>query len=190
MQATKVRTEQQGARVSSAGGAAKAPDFVYQRTIRIQAGAPSAAEPWNGEAAVDAANADVPAAESTLSEGMRLGAYEVIDVIGRGGFGIVYLAFDKTLEQHVAVKEYMPASLASRVPLSPHVVPKVALPECLWRGAAQLHQRGPPARAFQPSGADQGASLLGSQRHGLHGHALLPGADARARTGRSRPFAR
>jgi serine/threonine protein kinase len=35
-------------------------------------------------------------------------------VLGIGGFGIVYLAFDHALEREVAVKEYMPASLAGR----------------------------------------------------------------------------
>lgn len=55
--------------------------------------------------------ADPPTA---LPRGTRLGEFELLRVLGVGGFGIVYLAFDHALEREVAVKEYMPASLAGR----------------------------------------------------------------------------
>ncbi len=51
---------------------------------------------------------------SALPPGTRLGEFEVLSLLGVGGFGIVYLAFDHALEREVAVKEYMPASLAGR----------------------------------------------------------------------------
>ena len=51
---------------------------------------------------------------SALPPGTRLGEFELLRVIGVGGFGIVYLALDHDLEREVAVKEYMPASLAGR----------------------------------------------------------------------------
>ena len=51
---------------------------------------------------------------SALRPGTRLGEFELLSVLGIGGFGIVYLAFDHALEREVAVKEYMPASLAGR----------------------------------------------------------------------------
>ncbi len=50
----------------------------------------------------------------TLPEGLRLGEYEILSVIGEGGFGIVYLAYDHFLQRQVALKEYMPSSLAGR----------------------------------------------------------------------------
>lgn len=49
-----------------------------------------------------------------MPRGTRLGEYELKRVLGIGGFGIVYLAFDHALEREVAIKEYMPASLAGR----------------------------------------------------------------------------
>ena len=42
------------------------------------------------------------------------GRYLVGRVLGQGGFGITYLAFDKTLNARVAVKEYMPNEIAVR----------------------------------------------------------------------------
>ncbi|MBS0444946.1 MAG: serine/threonine protein kinase [Proteobacteria bacterium] len=60
----------------------------------------------------------------TLPEGTRLREYEVVGLVGEGGFGIVYLAYDHTLQREVAVKEYMPASIATRAHGSAQVVVK------------------------------------------------------------------
>jgi len=49
-----------------------------------------------------------------LPVGHRLHEFEITGLIGEGGFGIVYLARDTQLERTVAIKEYMPASLATR----------------------------------------------------------------------------
>ncbi|MEO6362069.1 MAG: protein kinase, partial [Caldimonas sp.] len=49
-----------------------------------------------------------------LPPGTRFGEFEILRVVGVGGFGIVYLANDHSLEREVALKEYMPASLAAR----------------------------------------------------------------------------
>ena len=54
------------------------------------------------------------AAQAALPIGTRLGEFEVTDVIGEGGFGIVYVAEDHLLGRQVALKEYMPSGLASR----------------------------------------------------------------------------
>lgn len=45
---------------------------------------------------------------------MRLGEFEITGYVGEGGFSIVYLAWDHSLDRRVALKEYMPSSLASR----------------------------------------------------------------------------
>lgn len=59
-----------------------------------------------------------------LPVGSRLAEFEITRVIGQGGFGVVYEAWDHTLERVVAIKEYLPTSLSTRqqdgtvVPLS------------------------------------------------------------------------
>ena len=49
-----------------------------------------------------------------LPAATRLHEFEIVSVIGQGGFGIVYLAHDLTLDRRVAIKEYMPGALATR----------------------------------------------------------------------------
>ena len=52
----------------------------------------------------------------TLRAGTILnGRYMVGRVLGQGGFGITYLAWDESLKARVAVKEYMPNEMAARV---------------------------------------------------------------------------
>ncbi len=60
----------------------------------------------------------------TLPIGTYLRDYEINGLIGEGGFGIVYLAWDHSLQRKVAIKEYMPASMASRVAGSSAIVVK------------------------------------------------------------------
>jgi serine/threonine protein kinase len=50
-----------------------------------------------------------------LPNGVQLAEFEIIGLIGEGGFGIVYLAWDTQLRRNVALKEYIPSALASRV---------------------------------------------------------------------------
>ncbi len=53
--------------------------------------------------------ADVP--EGALSQGTRLGSYRIDGLLGRGGMGDVYRAFDLGLEREVAIKT-LPAAVA------------------------------------------------------------------------------
>jgi len=51
---------------------------------------------------------------NALPVGYRFNEFEIEQVIGGGGFGIVYRARDHQLERTIAIKEFMPASLAAR----------------------------------------------------------------------------
>ncbi|WP_426174858.1 hypothetical protein [Massilia sp. TWR1-2-2] len=53
-------------------------------------------------------------ADNALPNGTRLGEFEITGLLGKGGFGIVYLAYDSSLDRHVALKEYMPSAFAAR----------------------------------------------------------------------------
>jgi serine/threonine protein kinase len=55
-----------------------------------------------------------PATHNALPIGTRVGEFEIIGLVGEGGFGIVYLAYDASLDRNVALKEYMPSELAQR----------------------------------------------------------------------------
>ncbi|MBI3198839.1 MAG: protein kinase [Rhodospirillales bacterium] len=49
-----------------------------------------------------------------LSAGRTIGRYEIVSVLGQGGFGITYRAHDSQLHRAVAIKEYLPLALAVR----------------------------------------------------------------------------
>ena len=50
-----------------------------------------------------------------LPAGYALGKYHFIEVLGSGGFGITYLAEDRSLNRRVAIKELLPNDIATRI---------------------------------------------------------------------------
>ncbi|HTR85835.1 MAG TPA: protein kinase [Reyranella sp.] len=49
-----------------------------------------------------------------LQPGQTVGRYEIVSILGQGGFGITYRAKDAQLNREVAIKEYLPSALAVR----------------------------------------------------------------------------
>ena len=49
-----------------------------------------------------------------LPLGSPLGDFTITGIVGEGGFGIVYLAYEAALDRVVAIKEYLPSSIAGR----------------------------------------------------------------------------
>ena len=74
-----------------------------------------------GEAPAVAAR---PEPARVLQSGTRLRDYELGARAGESAIGMVYAAWDHSLQRKVAVKEYMPASMASRVSGSSAIVVK------------------------------------------------------------------
>jgi serine/threonine protein kinase len=84
---------------------ARAPDKLDQMIGSTPTPPPGPSLPTLGE---------TPDGASALPSGTRVAEFEVRRVLGSGGFGIVYLAWDHALEREVALKEYMPGTLAGR----------------------------------------------------------------------------
>ena len=51
---------------------------------------------------------------NALPQGHRLQEYELVRVLGFGGFGMTYLGYDHNLDKAVAIKEYLPSDIATR----------------------------------------------------------------------------
>jgi serine/threonine protein kinase len=102
-----------------------------------------------------------------LPAGTDLCGYELKSILGQGAFGITYRARDIALNRDVAIKEYLPTSLALRegrttvVPRSAdrlqtgpsaepaHVSKRLEAtqtPSTLWRGSSDLMKTSPPTR--------------------------------------------
>ena len=62
----------------------------------------------------DSVDRDMGGSANCLAPGVQVGEYRLLGAIGEGGFGIVYRAVDLALDRIVAIKEYMPSTLAGR----------------------------------------------------------------------------
>ena len=81
-------------------------DAPSEATVTSQPPPPLPAAPRSSES--------LPGLGNALPVGTHLSEFEILGVLGEGGFGIVYTAQDHSLGRRVALKEYMPSSLASR----------------------------------------------------------------------------
>ena len=77
-----------------------------------------------------------------LPAGTRLDEFEVVRVLGAGGFGIVYLAIDQILLRYVAIKEFMPTALAGRVGNGAVVARSYAMARTFEAGLESFYNEG------------------------------------------------
>ncbi|HSV61017.1 MAG TPA: serine/threonine-protein kinase [Variovorax sp.] len=92
-----------------------APDDELGPTQVISGATPPVPEDGATVIASGGARAQAEAPEAGLLPiGSRLAEFELTRVVGQGGFGVVYEAWDTDLERVVAVKEYLPVSLSTR----------------------------------------------------------------------------
>ena len=82
--------------------------------IRPAVGPSSGAAPQSMPAAATAGVGRGIEHAGGLPAGTRLGEFEITAFVAEGGFGLVYIAHDHSLQRRVALKEYMPSSLAAR----------------------------------------------------------------------------
>src|SRR5690349_4346128 len=52
--------------------------------------------------------------DSVLAVGTRIDQYEIVGLLGRGGFGITYLVRDDLLQKEFALKDFFPEDLVRR----------------------------------------------------------------------------
>ena len=88
----------------------------------------------------------------TLPLRTRLRDYEITGLIGEGTTSIVYLAWDHSLQRKVAVKEFMPTSMAARLTGEPAIVTPERHVDTFKTGLAAFVNEGRlPAKFDHPS---------------------------------------
>ena len=81
-------------------------------------------------------------APEALPPGSRLDEFEIVRVLGAGGFGIVYLALDQVLLRYVAIKEFIPTALARRTPQGAVAVRSAEAAETFGIGLDSFYNEG------------------------------------------------
>jgi len=74
------------------------------------------------------------AARENLPPGTLLGAYRLLDVLGKGGFSLIYHAQVEDTGEEVVIKEFMPKKIARRDHKGRVLPLKLELAENLYRG--------------------------------------------------------
>ena len=75
------------------------------------------------------------APDFALPPGTLLGNYKLLKVLGRGGFGITYIAWDNQLRRNIVLKECFPLGLCSRDSNTGEIIPLPHAPRHTYRAA-------------------------------------------------------
>lgn len=75
------------------------------------------------------------APDFALPPGTLLGNYKLLKVLGRGGFGITYIAWDNQLRRNIVLKECFPMGLCSRDSNTGEIIPLPHAPRHTYRAA-------------------------------------------------------
>lgn len=70
-----------------------------------------------------------------LPPGTLLGNYKLLKVLGQGGFGITYIAWDSQLRRNIVLKECFPLGLCSRDPDTGEIIPLPHASQQVYRAA-------------------------------------------------------
>ena len=112
-----------------------------------------------------------------LPPGTRLREFELLEVLGRGGFGITYLGWHTNLGITLAVKEYMPSPFAIKRIRRKRLSENGGTRGRVRMGTQRVPQGGADARVLRSSEHRSGSRLLQDPRYRLHGDGSPEGAD-------------
>ncbi len=87
--------------------------------------------------------------QQVLETGEEVDSYRILEVLGAGGFGITYKAFDQHLNCDVAIKEYLPSALALRAEGRTVVPRSLSLAEEYQYGLEQFIEEGRTLARFK-----------------------------------------